>query len=122
MAVLHGNLSLSLPTPLAITTCHYHLPLPQTCHSAVEEGVAVLHGNRRAFLNDKQPAFKVRRRFYNESKVDVDDGPLLKVMIKEIKIEMMIMMIDLVMMRITDGTGGRKLFRGAALQPIQSPF
>ncbi len=30
-------------------------------------------------------------------------------MIKEIKIEMMIMMIDLVMMRITDGTGGRKM-------------
>ena len=30
----------------------------QTCHSVVEEGVAVLHGNRRAFHNDKQPAFK----------------------------------------------------------------
>merc|ERR1719376_1270797 len=51
------------PEKLFVYPCQWnyrpdHCMYSQTCHSAVEEGVAVLHGNRRAFLNDKQPAFK----------------------------------------------------------------
>ncbi len=29
-----------------------------TCDSAQQNGVAVLHGNREVFHNDKEPAFK----------------------------------------------------------------
>jgi len=52
------------PEKLYPYQCHWnyrpdHCMYMQTCPSAVKNGVSVLHGNRRAFHNDKQLSFKV---------------------------------------------------------------
>lgn len=51
------------PEKLLLYSCQWnyrpdHCMYNQNCHSAVEEGVSILHGNRRVFHNEKQPAFK----------------------------------------------------------------
>jgi len=79
------------PEKLFVYPCEWnyrpdHCMYSQTCHTAVEEGVAVLHGNRRAFHNDKQPAFKA---VYNAiSDYDFETGQPEKDLITRIKTEL----------------------------------
>ena len=58
----------------------------------MEEGVAVLHGNRRAFHNDKQPAFKA---VYNAiADYDFEAGQPEKDLLERIEVSCDFQMVD----------------------------
>lgn len=79
------------PEKLLLYSCQWnyrpdHCMYNQNCHSAVDEGVSILHGNRRVFHNDKQPAFKA---VYNAiSDFDFEKGDPQRDLIQRIQTDL----------------------------------
>jgi len=79
------------PEKLLLFSCQWnyrpdHCMYNQNCHSAVENGVSVLHGNRRVFHNEKQPAFKA---VYNAvAEFDFEKGDPEKDLIQRVQIDL----------------------------------
>ncbi|CAG4953977.1 unnamed protein product [Parnassius apollo] len=65
-----------------VLSCRYNYRSDQcmygdACSDATEQGVFVLHGSRKIFHNDKQPAFKAMYRAINEYEIGTDPTKVL---------------------------------------------